>query len=234
MLPTLCGHLALLAALSADPPDRPPPQVISPRPRPTQEVIPEVTSPPAARGLPTPGAPPTFRFIPPLGPAVLEQHSGEPGTPTVTPEPGLAQPEATRTEEPGLFARLVLSGRLGRGGVTVTWWNDSHAPTPEDEVSIGKRTLYLAETLAVVSMTLELSPAATKPWGPGEAWLLDARGGVVGRFPVWMEGIQLVPGERRTVAFEVERVSGTEPQTLRLELRERNGGHTVQAGDLEL
>jgi hypothetical protein len=152
----------------------------------------------------------------------------------VTPEPGTARPEATRIEEPGLLARLVLSGRLGRGGVTVSWWNDSHAPTPEDEVSVDERTLYLAETLAVVSMTLELSPAAAKPWGPGEAWLLDVRGSVVGRFPLWMEGTRLGPGEKRTVAFEVERVPGASPKELRLELRERDGGRTVQAGDLEL
>ncbi|HZI02717.1 MAG TPA: DUF2381 family protein [Archangium sp.] len=234
MLPTLCGHLALLAALSADPPDLPPPQVITPRPRPTQEVIPEVTSPPAPRGHAAQGAPSTFRFVPPLDPAAFGQRGGETGPLTVTPEPGTARPEATRTEEPGLFARLVLSGRLGRGGVTVTWWKDPHAPTPEDEVSIWKKTLYLAETLAVVAMTLELSPAAAKPWGPGEAWLLDARGNVVGRFPLWMEGTRLGPGEKRTVAFEVERVPGASPRELRLELREWDGGRTVQAGALEL
>lgn len=245
MLPTLCGHLALLAALSADPPGLPPPQVISPRPRPAQEVIPEVTSPPAPQGHTAAG--PTFRFIPPLDPAVLGQRGRETGAPTVTPEPRTARPEAMRTEEPtarsedsrvreepGLFARLVLSGRLRQGGVTVTWWKSTRAPTPEDEVSVEHRTLYLAETLAVVAMTLKLSPAAAKPWGPDEAWLLDARGGVVGRFPVWMEGTRLGPGEQRTVAFEVERVPDASPKELRLELRERDGGRTVHAGDLEL
>jgi hypothetical protein len=247
MLPTLCGHLALLAALSADPPDLPPPQVISPRPRPAQEVIPEVISPPAPRGHAATGVPSTFRFVPPLDPAAFAQRGGETGTLTVTPDPGPARPEATHPdapparpedsrarEEPGLLARLVLSGQLRRRGVTVSWWKDSHAPTPEDQVSVEERTLYLAKTLAVVAMTLKLSPAVTKPWAPGEAWLLDVRGGVVGRFPLWMEGTQLGPGEQRTVAFEVERVPGTEPQAFRLELRERDGGHTVQAGDLEL
>jgi uncharacterized protein DUF2381 len=148
-----------------------------------------------------------------------------------------ARPEDSRAhEEPGLLARLVLSGQLRRRGVTVAWWKDkdARAPLPEAQILVEEKTLYLATTLAVVAMTLELSPLATKPWVPGEAWLLDARGGVVGRFPVWMEGIQLGPGERRTVAFEVERIPGMEPQALRLELRERNGGPTVRAGDLEL
>ncbi|MFY0528699.1 hypothetical protein ACN28I_37885 [Archangium gephyra] len=135
MLPTLCGHLALLAALSADPPGLPPSQVISPRPRSTQGGIPEVTSPPAARGHATSGAPPTFRFVPPLDPTVLGQRSGEPGTLTVTPEPGTAHPEATRTEEPGLFARLVLSGRLGRGGVTSPGGTTPTRRSPEASAS---------------------------------------------------------------------------------------------------
>ncbi|MFE8602221.1 DUF2381 family protein [Archangium violaceum] len=247
MLPTLCGHLALLAALSADPPDIPLPQVTSPRPRPTQEVIPEVTSPPAPPGHAAPGTPLPFRFIPPLDPAALSRRNGEPGPPTVTAGPGSARPEAMNTgspplrpedaharEEPGLFARLVLSGQLRRGGITVAWWKGPRASTPEDLIFIDERTLYLAETLAVVAMTLKMSPAATAPWVPGEAWLLDAHGGVVGRFPVWMEGTQLGPGERRTVVFEVERVPGAPPQTLRLELRERNGGTTVRAGDVNL
>ncbi|HYO64929.1 MAG TPA: DUF2381 family protein [Archangium sp.] len=247
MLPTLCGHLALLAALSADPPDLPPPQVTSPQPRPTQEVIPEVTSPPAPRGQAAPGTPPTFRFVPPLDPAALGQYGGETGTPTVTPGPGTARPEAIPTEtppvrsedaraheEPGLFARLVLSGQLRRADVTVRWWKDPRAPTPGAQLVVEEKTLYLSMKLAVVAMTLELSPLATRPWVPGEAWLLDARGGVVGRFPVWMEGSQLDPGERRTVAFEVERVPGAKPRELRLELRERNDGPTVQAGEVEL
>jgi hypothetical protein len=137
-------------------------------------------------------------------------------------------------EEPGLLARLVLSGQLLRGGVTVAWWKTPDEPTPEAQLFVKEGTLYLAKTLAVVAMTLELSPVATKPWVPGEAWLLDARGGVVGRFPLWMEGRQLGPGEERTVAFEVERVPGTEPRKFRLELRERNGGPIVQAGELKL
>ncbi|HEX5750737.1 MAG TPA: DUF2381 family protein [Archangium sp.] len=237
MLPTLCGHLALLAALSADPPDLPPPQVIPSRPLPAQEVIPEVTSPAA----------PTFRFIPPLDPAALAQRSGEPVPPPVTAEPGSARPEAMRIEvpqvhpedahvreEPGLLARLVLSGQLLRGGVTVARWTAPSAPIPEAPLFVKERTLYLARTLAVVAMTLELSPAATRPWVPGEAWLLDARGGVVGRFPVWMEGRQLGPGESRPMVIEVERVPGTQPRVLRLELRERDGGPTVQAGELKL
>ncbi|AKJ07236.1 uncharacterized protein DUF2381 [Archangium gephyra] len=247
MLPTLCGHLALLAALSADPLDLPPPQVTSPRLRPTQQVIPEVTSAPAPRGHTAPGLPSTFRFVPPLDPAALGQRGGETNSLTVTPEPGTARPEATHTEEPpvrpedsraheepGLLVRLVLSGQLRQGGVTVAWWKGTREPIAEAQLFVEERTLYLAETLAVVAMTLELSPAATKPWAPGEAWLLDARGDVVGRFPVWMEGTRLGPGEKRTVAFEVERVPGTAPQKLRLELRERDGGHTVQAGDLKL
>ncbi|WNG60943.1 DUF2381 family protein [Archangium gephyra] len=105
---------------------------------------------------------------------------------------------------------------------------------PEDPIFIKERALYLTKTLAVVAMTLKLSPAATTPWVPGEAWLLDAHGGVVGRFPVWMEGRQLGPGEERTVVFEVERVSSASTQPLQLELRERNGGPTVRAGGLAL
>ncbi len=145
------------------------------------------------------------------------------------------RPEGSRAhEQPGLLAKLVLSGQLSRSGVTVAWWRAPDEQTPEAQLFAYERTLYLTETLTVVAMTLALSPAATKPWVPGEAWLLDARGGVVGRFPLWMEGRQLDPGEKHTVAFEVERVPGAQPQTLRLELRERDGGPTVQAGSLNL
>lgn len=233
MLPTLCGHLALLAALSGDPPAPPPPQVISPQPRSTQGAIPEVTSAPARQEPAATGSAPSFRFIPPLDPAAFGQRSGETGTPTVTPEPEGARLEAPWVRfEPGLLARLVLSGRLDRG-VTVTWSLNDNAPSQQGEVFVGDKTLYRAGTLAVVTLALRLSPAATRPWVPGEAWLLDAQGGVVGRFPVWMERTRLGPGEQRTVAIEVEFVPGATPGALRLELREQDGGRTVHAGDLK-
>ncbi|MFY0571168.1 DUF2381 family protein [Archangium lansingense] len=234
MLPTLCGHLALLAALSGEPPDLPPPQVTSPQPHPTQEAIPEVTSAPSHQEPATTGSAPPFRFIPPLDPAAFGQRSGETGTPIVTPGPGGARPEDSRARfEPGLLARLVLSGRLDWSGVTVTWLLEDSAPSQQGEVFAERKTLYRARTLAVVTLALRLSPAATRPWAPGEAWLLDAQGGVVGRFPVWMEGTRLGPGETRTVAIEVELVPRVEPGTLRLELREQDGGRTVHAGDLK-
>jgi len=174
-------------------------------------MIPEVTSTP------------TFRFVPPL--ALPD---------TARSEAAQVRPEDTRARgEPGLLARLVLSGRLGRGGITVTWLMVSSVPNQQDEVSVGAKTLYRAEALAMVSLELKLSAAATKPWVPGEAWLLDARGRVVGRFPVWMEVARLGPGEKRTVAIEMELVPGAAPGALRLELREQDGGRTVNAGGLE-
>ncbi|HYO60233.1 DUF2381 family protein [Archangium sp.] len=292
MLPTLCGLLSLLITLSADPPDIPSSQVISPEPRSRQVVIPEVTSTPAQRVRAAPGFTTTFRFDTPLDPAafVLEKREElftlvEVGAYTVTlepravlPETGLpltvgfadgrrpaqasftlvptmsevdvqvrvvrpphpgeapqARPEDTRAPyEPGLLAKLVLSGRMGRGGVTFKRLLNDGKTIKGDEVSIVETTVHRAAALAAVAVKLKLSPAATKPWVPGEAWLLDAQGGVVGRFPVWMDEARLAPGEERTVALEVELAPGAAPSALRLELREKDGGRTVRVGDLEL
>jgi uncharacterized protein (TIGR02268 family) len=157
--------------------------------------------------------------------------------PEVTSPPAAlqAQPEDTRAPyEPGLFAKLVLSGRLGRSGVTLRRLLDTGEIAKGDEVSVEARIIHRAEALAVVTVELTLSAAATTPWVPGEAWLLDAQGRVVDRLPVWMDGAQLGPGELRTVAVEVELAPGAAPRVLRLELREKDGGRTVRAGELEL
>ncbi len=157
--------------------------------------------------------------------------------PEVTSPPAApqARPEDTPAPyEPGLFAKLVLSGRLGRGGVTLTRLPDAGKKTEGDEVSVRVSDIYRAEALTVVTVELKLSAAATTPWVPGEAWLLDAQGRVVGRLPVWMDGARLGPGELRTVAVEVELAPGAAPRALRLELREKDGGRTVRAGELKL
>jgi uncharacterized protein (TIGR02268 family) len=149
-------------------------------------------------------------------------------------EPPRAPPGDTRARyEPGLFARLVLSERLGLGGVTHTRLSNTDGTTGSHEVSVLGRRIHRAETLAVVTVQLKLSAASTRPWVPGEAWLLDARDHVVGRLPVWMDGTQLDPGGELTVATEVEPSPDWLPGTLRLELREKDGGQTVPAGNLK-
>jgi uncharacterized protein (TIGR02268 family) len=149
-------------------------------------------------------------------------------------EPPRAPPESPRARYvPGLFARLVLSERLGMGGVTSTELLDTEGTAGSHEVSVKDRRIHRAKTLSVVTMRLKLSAASTLPWVPGEAWLLDARGHVVGRLPMWMDGTRLDPGGERTVALEVEPAPDWPPGALRLELREKDGERTVPAGNLE-
>jgi hypothetical protein len=148
-------------------------------------------------------------------------------------EPPPVPPEDTRARyEPGLFARLVLSERLGMGGVTSTRLLDTEGTTGSHEVSVKDRRIYRAKTLSVVTMRLKLSAESTLPWVPGEAWLLDAKGQVMGRLPVWMDGTRLDPGEERTVALEVEPAPDWPLGPLRLELREKDGERPVPAGNL--
>ncbi len=136
--------------------------------------------------------------------------------------------------EPGLFARLVLSGRLGRSGVTFSRPMGTDGMTEGDDLIAWEQRIHRAETLVVVSAELKLSAASTRPWVPDEAWLLDMKGQRVGRFPVWMVVPVLYPGGRCTVAVEVELASDTPPRTLRLELREKDGGRVVPVGNLKL
>lgn len=148
-------------------------------------------------------------------------------------EPPRAPPEDTRARyEPGLFARLVLSERLGMGGVTSTQVLDTEGTTGSHEVSVKDRRIHRAKTLSVLTMRLKLSAESILPWVPGEAWLLDAGGQVVGRLPVWMDGTRLNPGEERTVALEVEPAPDWPPGPLRLELREKDSERPVPAGNL--
>jgi uncharacterized protein (TIGR02268 family) len=154
--------------------------------------------------------------------------------------PGQAPPRQVRPETPrarytsGLFARLVLSGRLGKSGVTrVRMQGDFQSPQVGDIVAKDRR-LYRSDTLAVLVIKLRLSTASPQPWVPSEAWLLDMDGHVVGRSPVWMDGTRLDPGQESDVAVEVELVPGVSPRLLRLELREKDGGRTVRLEDLSL
>ena len=154
--------------------------------------------------------------------------------------PGRASPPQVRAETPrarytpGLFARLVLSGRLGKSGVTRTRVQETFGVKVVGDVAIRTSHLYRSETLAVVVLRLKLSAGSLQPWVPGEAWLLDMEGQVVGRFPVWMDGTRLDPGQELDVAVEVELVPGVPPRLLRLELREKNGERTVRLEDLKL
>jgi uncharacterized protein (TIGR02268 family) len=154
--------------------------------------------------------------------------------------PGQASPPQVRSETPrarytpGLFARLVLSGRLGKRGVTLTRMQGTFGVKVVGDIAIRPSHIYRSDTFAVVALRLKLSAGSLQPWVPGEAWLLDMEGQVVGRFPVWMDGTRLDPGQERDVAVEVELVPDVPPRLLRLELREKNGERTLRLEDLKL
>jgi hypothetical protein len=153
---------------------------------------------------------------------------GQPPPPQVPPE----APRARYTS--GLFAKLVLSGRLGNRGITSTRLLGTFRTPQVGDVVAKDKQLYRADTVAVVAMRLKLSATSLQSWVPGEAWLLDMAGHVVDRSPVWMDGTRLDPGQERDVAVEVKLVPGVPPRRLRLELREKNGGRTVRLEDLKL
>ncbi len=134
--------------------------------------------------------------------------------------------------EAGAFARLVLSGRIGEQGVTTEFLMVSPVGA---ELSATHARVYRAEGLTVVEVKLELSGAATtKPWLPGEALLLDAKGEVVARPGVWLDGTRLAPGDKRTLALELDPLPGGAPRPLLLEIREKEGARTVRVQGLEL
>jgi hypothetical protein len=153
---------------------------------------------------------------------------GQPPPPQVPPE----APRARYTS--GLFARLVLSGRVGNRGITFTRMLGALDENDAGELETLTKNLYRSDTHAVVAMRLKLAATSLQSWMPSEAWLLDMKGHVVGRSPVWMDGTRLDPGQERDVAVEVELVPGMPPGLLRLELREKNGGRTVRLKDLKL
>jgi hypothetical protein len=134
--------------------------------------------------------------------------------------------------ETGLFARLVLSRRLGKSGVTVSRLIGTNEMTQGDELIAWDHCIHRAKTLTVVSASLKLSAASTRPWLPGEAWLLDEKGQRVGPFTVWMDVPVLYPGGQGTVAVEVDLVPGIPPRTFWLELREKDGGRVTPLGNL--
>jgi hypothetical protein len=132
--------------------------------------------------------------------------------------------------EAGAFAHLVLSGRIGEEGVTT----DVLPVSPVGmELRATHARMYRAEGLMVVKVKLELSAAATKPWLPGEALLLDAKGEVVARPGVWLDGTRLAPGENRHLALELDPLPGGAPRPLLLEIREKEGARTVRVRGLE-
>ncbi|HLM44071.1 MAG TPA: DUF2381 family protein, partial [Myxococcaceae bacterium] len=94
--------------------------------------------------------------------------------------------------------------------------------------------VYRAEGLTVVEVKLALPEAATKPWLPGEALLLDEKGQVVARPGVWLDGTRLAPGDKRTLALELDPLPGGAPRPLLLEIREKEGARTVRVQGLEL
>jgi hypothetical protein len=119
-------------------------------------------------------------------------------------------------------------------GVTRTWMQATFGVKVVGDVAIRPSHIYRSDTLAVVALRLKLSAGSLQPWVPGEAWLLDMEGQVVGRFPVWMDGTRLDPGQERDVAVEVEFVPDVPPRLLRLELHEKNGERTLRLEDLKL
>jgi uncharacterized protein (TIGR02268 family) len=133
--------------------------------------------------------------------------------------------------EAGAFARLVLSGRIGEEGVTTEFLPVSPVGA---ELSATHARVYRAEGLTVVEVKLALPEAATKPWLPGEALLLDEKGQVVARPGVWLDGTRLAPGDKRTLALELDPLPGGAPRPLLLEIREKEGARTVRVQGLEL
>jgi uncharacterized protein (TIGR02268 family) len=132
--------------------------------------------------------------------------------------------------EAGAFAHLVLSGRIGEEGVTT---KTLPVPPAENELRAVHARVYRAEGLTGVEVKLALSSAATKPWRPGEALLLDEKGEVVARPGVWLDGTRLAPGEQRTLALELDPLPGGAPRPLLLEIREKEGARTVRVQGLE-
>jgi uncharacterized protein (TIGR02268 family) len=132
--------------------------------------------------------------------------------------------------EAGDFARLVLSGRIGETGVTT---NVLTVAPGGMELSATHARVYRAEGLTVVEVKLALPKTATKPWLPGEALLLDEKGQVVARPGVWLDGTRLAPGEKRTLALELDPLPGGAPRPLLLEIRENEGERTVRVQGLE-
>ncbi len=237
MQPTPCGLVPLLLTLAGSPDAPPSFQVISPPTHVRPEVIPEVTSPPPGAGVtpsPRSSVPKTHE---PLGATRPEKDALH--VRWVLPEEP-AWPLLERTGLPparyeaGLFAWLVLSGRLGTSGVTVSRPIGVDEMTQGDEFITWGHCIHRAKTLTVVSASLKLSAASTRPWLPVEAWLLDEKGQKVGPFPVWMDVPVLYPGGKGAVAVEVDLVPGIPPRTFRLELREKDGGRVVPLGDLNL
>jgi len=132
--------------------------------------------------------------------------------------------------EAGAFARLVLSGRIGEKGVTT---EKLPVPPTENELRAVHARVHRAEGLTGVEVQLVLSGAATKPWLPGEALLLDEKGEVVARPGVWLDGTRLAPGEKRTLALELDPLPGGAPRPLLMEIREKEGARTVRVQGLE-
>jgi hypothetical protein len=153
--------------------------------------------------------------------------------PPPRPESPAPPGEPRAPYEAGLLARLVLSGRLGKQGVTFSNLQGTFTENTVGEVDAKDRCVYRSGPLTVVAMRLVLSAASPRPWVPDEAWLLDAEGHAVGRFPVWMDGTRLDPGQERHAAVELELTPGAHPGRLRLELREKDGGRTVRLGELK-
>jgi uncharacterized protein (TIGR02268 family) len=174
----------------------------------------------------------SFLLVPASGEVDVQVRVMHPPRQASSPQVRSEIPRARYT--PGLFARLVLSGRLGKRDVTRTRMQGALDANDVGDVATSTKHIYRSDTLAVVALRLKLSAASPQPWVPGEAWLLDLEGHEVGRFPVWMDGTRLDPGQERDVAVEVELVPGVPPRRLWLEIREKNGGPTVRLDDVKL
>lgn len=170
----------------------------------------------------------SFTLVPADSEVDVQVRVMRPAPPPESPAPP-SEPRASY--EAGLLARLVLSGRLGKKGITFSLMQGTFTASTVGELDAKERSVYRSDTLTVVAMRLVLSAASPRPWVPDEAWLLDAEGHAVGRFPVWMDGTRLDPGQERHAAVEMELSPGA--QALWLELREKDGGRTVRLGGLK-
>lgn len=135
--------------------------------------------------------------------------------------------------EAGGLAQAVLSGAVGKDGVTVEQLEGRGRWKGVKDVSWLRSKAYRSWKRLVATMLLHL-PAGDPPWIPGEALLLDATGKVVQRSPVWLDAGRLNAGESGVIAVEFERHPEGKGHRFSLEVREKDGERGVVIEGVEL
>jgi uncharacterized protein (TIGR02268 family) len=134
------------------------------------------------------------------------------------------EPEApSRRREDGLFSRFVLSGAMGKQGVSAAAFNGTVVGTgvvarePWDYRAVHGRVLSV----------LVRNPVGAKPWSAWEAVPLATAGAVLaegGRWKLFMEA-PIEPGGSGLVVLEEV---GASSAPVRLEVREKDGSRSVR------